>query len=122
MQTSENQPSPQQTQIPHVSPTIHHVNKKNKKNKTARALRWTFTFLFCLQVEVLASTPRLMLIRNFLSPSECEEIKKTATPKLEPSTVLAQGDQSKGEMYAVCVTCGVPWLHYVARTEFVTIP
>lgn len=50
-----------------------------------------------VQVEVLSNTPRLMLIENFLSPSECEEIKKLARDKLEPSTVLAQGDQSKGE-------------------------
>jgi hypothetical protein len=48
-------------------------------------------------VEVLANTPRLMLIKNFLSPSECEDIKTLARAKLEPSTVLAQGDQSKGE-------------------------
>jgi len=50
-----------------------------------------------VQVEVLSDTPRLMLIKNFLSPSECEEIMRLARDKLEPSTVLAQGDQSKGE-------------------------
>lgn len=38
-----------------------------------------------------------MLIENFLSPSECEEIQKMAAPSMSPSTVLKQGDQSKGE-------------------------
>ena len=47
--------------------------------------------------QVLSSTPRLMLIENFLSPSECEEIQKMAAPSMSPSTVLKQGDQSKGE-------------------------
>lgn len=50
-----------------------------------------------VEVEVVSTTPRLVHVKDFLSPSECQEIMKLATPKLEPSTVLAQGDQSKGE-------------------------
>ncbi len=42
-------------------------------------------------MEVLSATPRLMLVTNFLAPSECEDIKKLAQLKgMEPSTVLAQ--------------------------------
>ena len=50
-----------------------------------------------VEVEVVSRTPRLVHIKNFLSPSECEEIMALAKPKLEPSTVLEQGDQTKGE-------------------------
>ena len=48
-----------------------------------------------VELEVLSSTPRLMLVRNFLSPSECEAIKALATPLLEPSTVLKQGKSNR---------------------------
>ena len=50
-----------------------------------------------VKVEVLSHTPQLLLVRNFLSPGECEEVIREATPKMEPSTVLKQGDQSDGE-------------------------
>uniref|UniRef100_A0A7S4UJW3 Fe2OG dioxygenase domain-containing protein n=1 Tax=Guillardia theta TaxID=55529 RepID=A0A7S4UJW3_GUITH len=50
-----------------------------------------------VEVKRLSSTPRLFVVENFLSAEECEEIIKTATPLLAPSTVLKQGDQSNGE-------------------------
>mmetsp|Transcript_2316 Transcript_2316/g.3713 ORF Transcript_2316/g.3713 Transcript_2316/m.3713 type:complete len:438 (-) Transcript_2316:118-1431(-) len=52
-----------------------------------------------VEVQVLSDTPRLVLIEGFLSPSECAAIKKEAVPKMSPSTVLAQGDQKKGEKH-----------------------
>lgn len=48
-----------------------------------------------VEVEVVSSHPRLLLVPNFLSPTECEEIMQAAKPALKPSTVLATGDQSK---------------------------
>mmetsp|Transcript_9980 Transcript_9980/g.24641 ORF Transcript_9980/g.24641 Transcript_9980/m.24641 type:complete len:522 (+) Transcript_9980:355-1920(+) len=50
-----------------------------------------------VEVEVLSSSPRLMMVPNFLSPSECEEIVKVSQPIMKRSTVLQQGDQKKGE-------------------------
>ncbi|KAJ1494688.1 hypothetical protein T484DRAFT_2399519 [Baffinella frigidus] len=50
-----------------------------------------------ITVEVLSHSPQLLIVRNFLAPSECEDVIKAATPKMEPSTVLKQGDQTSGE-------------------------
>lgn len=48
-----------------------------------------------VSVEVLSNTPRLLVVPNFLSPSECYEIMEEAKPLMKRSTVLRQGDQSK---------------------------
>lgn len=48
-----------------------------------------------VNVTVASTTPRVMVVENFLSKEECKELIDTAHSKMAPSTVSAQGNSAK---------------------------
>mmetsp|Transcript_18462 Transcript_18462/g.45318 ORF Transcript_18462/g.45318 Transcript_18462/m.45318 type:complete len:762 (+) Transcript_18462:139-2424(+) len=65
-----------------------------------------------LEVEVLSASPRLVLIKNFLSAAEADDVIDTAKPLMKRSTTMVSGSQTGGEKTGVndVRTSSTAWL------------
>jgi prolyl 4-hydroxylase len=65
-----------------------------------------------IKVEMLSTTPRLLLAKNFISKEECDKIVETAKPRLQASTVaVVKGDQQASDLNNQVRTSSTAWLN-----------
>ena len=65
-----------------------------------------------VRVEMLSTTPRLLLVKNFISMEECDKIIATAKPRLEHSTVaVVKGDKQASDTNNQVRTSSTAWLN-----------
>jgi prolyl 4-hydroxylase len=65
-----------------------------------------------IKVEMLSTTPRLLLAKNFISKEECDKIVETAKPRLSASTVaVVKGDQQASDLNNQVRTSSTAWLN-----------
>lgn len=65
-----------------------------------------------VRVEMLSSTPRLLLAKNFISKEECQKIIETAKPRLEHSTVaVVKGSKQESNLDNQVRTSSTAWLN-----------
>ena len=63
-------------------------------------------------VEMLSTTPRLLLVKNFMSKEECDKIIETAKPRLEHSTVaVVEGGKQDSKPDNQVRTSSTAWLN-----------
>jgi prolyl 4-hydroxylase len=64
-----------------------------------------------LTVEMLSKTPRLLLVKNFISKQECDAIINTAKPRLQHSSVaVVKNNQQASEAENQIRTSSTAWL------------
>jgi prolyl 4-hydroxylase len=65
-----------------------------------------------VRVEMLSTTPRLLLVKNFISKEECDKIIETAKPRLEHSTVaVVKGEKQASDTNNQVRTSSTAWLN-----------
>jgi prolyl 4-hydroxylase len=65
-----------------------------------------------VRVEMLSTTPRLLLVKNFISLEECNKIIETARPRLEHSTVaVVKGGKQQSDQDNQVRTSSTAWLN-----------